>query len=275
MAYPKVNVNTLTGVRVVKSDTVNIPNSSLLISGGTTTAAVTGFLFDLNVCTLGANGTTTATTANKLVDVGAAFITGQISGGTPSYFPPVVIKNYVYNTTDSVASHVTSVDSETILGLNGDIMSGSELYNIYNEGFNQRLHVKIGDLVINTTDNTLAFVTGILNDAQISLSVDIMDNSESYQIYNQDAADLTAFSNEGFLIYVGSTASITQDIQPTDPVQPGVGVADPRYVDVKVLTVNNQEITFENFKVGECLPVQCKRIFTTGTSAAVDCIAMS
>ena len=71
------------------------------------------------------------------------------------------------------------------------------------------------------------------------------------------------------LIYVGSTIPILQDITS------GAGTPDPRYVNVKVLTVNNQDITFHNFKVGEYLPVQCKRIFATGTTAGVDCIAMS
>jgi len=89
------------------------------------------------------------------------------------------------------------------------------------------------------------------------------------QVTNSDTVDIPTTSNEGFLIYVGSTTPILQDITS------GAGTPDPRYVNVKVLTVNNQDITFHNFKVGEYLPVQCKRIFATGTTAGVDCIAMS
>jgi hypothetical protein len=89
------------------------------------------------------------------------------------------------------------------------------------------------------------------------------------QVTNSDTVDIPTTSNEGFLIYVGSTIPILQDITS------GAGTPDPRYVNVKVLTVNNQDITFHNFKVGEYLPVQCKRIFATGTTAGVDCIAMS
>ena len=84
------------------------------------------------------------------------------------------------------------------------------------------------------------------------------------QVTNSDTVDIPTTSNEGFLIYVGSTIPILQDITS------GAGTPDPRYVNVKVLTVNNQDITFHNFKVGEYLPVQCKRIFATGTTAGVD-----
>lgn len=88
-------------------------------------------------------------------------------------------------------------------------------------------------------------------------------------VTNSDTVNIPIVASEGFLIYVGSSTSILQDITA------GAGTADPRYVDVKVLTVNNQEITFKNFKVGEYLPVQCKKIFSTGTTSGVECIAMS
>ncbi len=275
MAYPKNSVNTATALRVVKSDTINIPNPALLQVSSTTSATTANNLFDINVCSLGANGTTNVTLSNGyLVDTSAKFEDGKVSGGTPSYFPPVVIKNYVENDTDSVAGHITEINTNSRLIATINFVAG-KAYEIYNQGFNQRLKIQKGDLVVNTTDNTIAFVEDIINDAQLELSADIMASGENYSIYNQNAADLDKYNNEGFLIYVGSTASITQDIQPTDPVAPGVGTSDPRYVDVKVLTVNNQEIVFENFKVGEYLPVQCKRVFSTGTDAAVDCIAIS
>lgn len=88
-------------------------------------------------------------------------------------------------------------------------------------------------------------------------------------VTNSDTADIPIVASEGFLIYVGSLTPILQDITA------GAGTPDPRYVNIRVLTVNNQDVTFNNFKVGEYLPVQCKRIFITGTTAGVDCVAMS
>ena len=89
------------------------------------------------------------------------------------------------------------------------------------------------------------------------------------QVSNSDTVEIPNTSNEGFLIYVGSTVPILQDITS------GAGTPDPRYVNIRVLTINNQDITFNNFKVGEYLPVQCKKVFATGTTTGVDCIAMS
>lgn len=89
------------------------------------------------------------------------------------------------------------------------------------------------------------------------------------QVTNSDTVEIPNVSNEGFLIYVGSTVPILQDITS------GSGTPDTRYVNIRVLTINNQDITFHNFKVGEYLPVQCKKVFATGTTAGVDCIAMS
>lgn len=88
-------------------------------------------------------------------------------------------------------------------------------------------------------------------------------------VTNSDTVNIPIIASEGFLIYVGSSTIILQD------TSPGSETVDPRYVDVRVLTINNQDITFKNFKIGEYLPVQCKKIFSTGTTAGVDCIALS
>ena len=47
-------------------------------------------------------------------------------------------------------------------------------------------------------------------------------------VTNSDTANIPIVASEGFLIFVGSSTSILQDITP------GAGTADPRYVDVKV-----------------------------------------
>lgn len=64
-----------------------------------------------------ASGAATSTTANKLVDTGAAFTTAMV-GFT------------VYNTTDNTFATVTARDSATILSLSADIMVSGEAYVI-------------------------------------------------------------------------------------------------------------------------------------------------
>ena len=94
MAYQKLQVGT--GVAVIPSDTVDIPNV-----GGPSQS-----------------GTADGTTANKLVDSTAAF-TGNLTG------------YIVYNTTDSTAAYVVGVDSATQLSLSADIMASGEAYVLY------------------------------------------------------------------------------------------------------------------------------------------------
>lgn len=65
------------------------------------------------------SGTTTATTANKLVQSGQSFdVTVQVG-------------DVVRNTTDSTWATVTAVDSATILSLSADIMESGETFEIY------------------------------------------------------------------------------------------------------------------------------------------------
>jgi len=94
MAYQKLQVGT--GVAVITSDTVDIPNV-----GGPSQS-----------------GTADGTTASKLVDSTAAF-TGNLTG------------YIVYNTTDNTAAYVTGVDSATQLSLSADIMASGEAYVLY------------------------------------------------------------------------------------------------------------------------------------------------
>ena len=94
MAYQKLQVGT--GVAVIPSDTVDIPNV-----GGPSQS-----------------GTADGTTANKLVDSTASF-TSNLQGYV------------VYNTTDNTAAYVTGVDSATELSLSADIMASGENYVLY------------------------------------------------------------------------------------------------------------------------------------------------
>ncbi len=100
MGYQKLQGHN--ALRVVTSDTINIPNPS----------------------TLAVSGTNTSTSANNLVDntVGINFLTLQIRIGS-----------IVYNTTDGSCAVVTSVAANT-LGLSANIFTAiSKAYSIYAE----------------------------------------------------------------------------------------------------------------------------------------------
>ena len=65
------------------------------------------------------SGTSTGTTANKLVDSGATFETNAVQIG-----------DLVRNTTDSTTALVTAIDSETTLSLDTDIFTTGEAYEV-------------------------------------------------------------------------------------------------------------------------------------------------
>ena len=95
MAYQKLQVGK--ALEIYPSDTASIPNTPLVSD----------------------SGTTSATTANKLVETGQNLAT------------TVRVGDIVYNTTDSTAATVTSVDSDTTLSLSEDIMESGDSYTIY------------------------------------------------------------------------------------------------------------------------------------------------
>lgn len=72
------------------------------------------------------SGTNTSSTALKLINSGATFITSGVK-----------INDIVYNTTDETAATVVSVDSETQITLNANIFTaGSKDYTIYDGASN-------------------------------------------------------------------------------------------------------------------------------------------
>lgn len=144
-------------------------------------------LVDANEIT---NGTTTSTTADKLVDTEADFITDGIAIG-----------DVVENVTDSTFATVTAIDDLNTLSLSADIMTIGEDYIIYNVGgvatgtTTDKLvdsaadfitdEVAIGDTVLNLTDSTSATVTAVDSATQLTLSDDIMATDEIYRIQKQ------------------------------------------------------------------------------------------
>ena len=65
------------------------------------------------------SGTTSATTANKLVEAGQNFTSTVVAGMC------------VLNTTDHTWCYVTAVDSDTTLSVNADVMPTGKAYTIY------------------------------------------------------------------------------------------------------------------------------------------------
>jgi hypothetical protein len=87
-------------LKVITSDTIDIPQPSRKVASGTQTSA----------------------TANKLTDTGATFDDGTITIG-----------DIVYDTTDSSIATVTAIDSGTVLSLSADIFTATENYVIYDK----------------------------------------------------------------------------------------------------------------------------------------------
>jgi hypothetical protein len=123
--------------------------------------------------------------------------------------------------------------------------------------------VEVGDIVYNTTDNTSATVVAIDSSTILEVSADIFTSPEAYTIFLGGPNGSSRInSSDGCLLYVGSSeASQT--------------VANS-YVNVKVQTVSGNDITFTGFPVGNYLPIQIMKLYTTGTTAATanNCIAI-
>ena len=282
--YSKIQVNTPSAISVIKSDTYNIPNPGRLVFAGTTSSNTN--IVDITACAnIFTSITTSAGGGNLLVD--SIPITGtpprgldftknsnisaaQSATSLAQNLFAIQVGNQVQETTTNATGHVVSIDSSSQLTLDSIIANTvGDDYILRQNGFINRLGVKVGYVVLNTTDFTMNFVTEVTNDAQLSVGGTIMSTNDTYEIYAQNDVDLKVVNaNEGALIYVGSSAAIVQDITP------GVGTADPRYVDIKVTTAGNQVRIFKNFPVGEYLPVQCIKIWNTGTDAAVRPLAI-
>jgi len=92
-----------------------------------------------------------------------------------------------------------------------------------------------GAIVHNTTDGTIATVTAVDSDTTLSLSADIMANTEVYDIYFGSTEDCN--------IYIGG---------------PG---------NLKVLTSGGDIATFVGLLPGMFLPINVKRVYDTDTTA--------
>lgn len=94
--------------------------------------------------------------------------------------------------------------------------------------------VSVGDIIQNHTDATKATVTAIDSATTLSISADIMANTESYSIYTE--------SSKGCVFYVGVSGT------------------------VKYTTIGGDTVTMVAAPVG-WHPVEVVRIWATGTAA--------
>ena len=113
-------------IKVVPSDTINIPNpGSATISG-----------------------TTTSTIANRLVDSAQDFSAGRGN--------PVSEGDIVMNTRDDTIATVTGIPSPNVLSLSADIMTTAETYTIYRKNRN------LGCIVyVTSIDRNIYTIAGI------------------------------------------------------------------------------------------------------------------
>ena len=102
------NENTLIG-GAAASAAFKIYLATTALGGTALSGGATGLIIE--------NGSTTATTANKLENSTASFTSA-------------VLNKTVYNTTDKTWAKITAVDSGTVLSLSADIMASGETYDI-------------------------------------------------------------------------------------------------------------------------------------------------
>ena len=105
------------------------------------------------------------------------------------------------------------------------------------QNFNN-LNVKVGDIIHNTTDDTIATVTAIDSDTVLSISANIMASSEAYTIFSvPDKASAC-------VLYVGTAGNVS------------------------VITRGGDEVLFTAIPAGTFVPVQVTRVKATTTTAS-------
>jgi hypothetical protein len=261
MAYQKIVVNTNQSLTVLASDTNHIPN-----------------LPNVSVIT----GVSQAVISSTTTGGGAGFecqdTSANFNGTTPPR--PVLTSDLIFNTTNPANTTVVAVTDPDVLEIGAGIFlqaAGGENYIILrsnvlidiNKNFTT-LGVSAGDIVFNTTASTQALVL-FVNGSVLTLDTDIFGSSTSfddnYTIFlagGKNAQPTVMQSADCCLLYVGTD---TAPAAMTDATQ---------YVNIRVLTCSNNDVTFTNFKVGEYLPIQIKQLFDTGTtaSARTSCLAI-
>lgn len=237
MAYQKLQPTQ--AADVILSDTINpIDPSRPNKASGTADGDFTDLLNDVAIATESYTGLPGAVESGKL----------NVTGATPDVsFTGLVVGDTVVNVTNSTYAQITAIDSAKILSLSADIFDDvTDTYAVYTGGF-FTLGISIGDIVVNTVANTYALVTAVYS-AQLGLSSDIFGAADAFVIYGNTAQMNT--DTEAFVVYVGAASGVSAT-----------------WAEVKVTTAAGNNITFSHFPTGTFLPVQCLRVWTTGTTA--------
>ena len=129
-------------------------------------------------------------------------------------------------------------------------------------------NVVVGDIVYNTSTSTLTTVTGISSSTSLDLASNIFQAAgagENYIVWQAGPIfEKRIESSSGCLLYVGSN------------VAKGNMTVGDTYGDVKVKTTQGDIVTFNNFPVGEYLPLQIVQLYSTGTDTTIrnECLAI-
>ena len=105
-------------------------------------------------------------------------------------------------------------------------------------------NVYTGDIVHNDTAGTSATVVSVDSATQLTLNADIFTTTaQTYTVYSSSSQ--AGLGNTGAFLYVGGTGNVS------------------------VITIGNDQITFNGVPVGTILPVQVLKLRATGTTATL------
>lgn len=103
-------------------------------------------------------------------------------------------------------------------------------------------NVTTGDIVYNITDGTAATVVSVAGQQSLFMNADIFTaTAKSYIIYVNSSQQ--TIGNQGCVLYIGGPGNVTMTTNGTDIV------------------------TLVGLNAGQFVPVQCVKVFATGTSA--------
>ena len=245
MAYQKLQPSE--AGEIILSNTINVISPSQTPSvGGVNALAVTNQLHDFTVAPVGRTGVITTGTSSQVVDTSANFLSS----------PAIQVGDTVTTTTGSFAvAYVTAVDSATELTIDTNIVGTTlDNYSIH-QGPGFAGMVSIGDLILNVTNNTVTACTAVDQTYLTFASAAFPLKGDVYKAYG-NASQLNS-NTTAFVVYVAATASTTETLT------------------IKVTTAAGNDITFSHFPTGTFLPVQCLRVWATGTDAtATNLIAL-
>lgn len=105
-------------------------------------------------------------------------------------------------------------------------------------------NVATGDVVHNDTAGTAATVVSVDSETQLTLNADIFTaTAQAYVVYAMSAQ--SGMGNPGCFLYVGGTGNVS------------------------VITLGNDQITFNGVPAGTTLPIQVVKLRSTGTTATL------